>query len=63
MNLKELIKEVEFINNGRRTDYAIGKLKGIRKTVEAVENWLQGDYVIDGNSKKWATLKKLLGVK
>ena len=71
MNLKELIKEVKRLklkvedgyykrNNYHNWNRYYSKLQGIKQTIEAVENWLKGDYVIDENSRDWNKLKKLL---
>ena len=64
MNLKELIKEVELINSVNKTEYSIGKLKGIRKTVEAVDSvvvrWTR-EYDSE-TYDYWQHLKKLLEV-
>jgi len=77
MDLKELIKEVKLINDiNPRTEYSIGKLKGIKQTVEAVDKVFRG-MVTKGKDKDtyfrlfkdidilgdWQKLKKLLGVK
>ena len=61
--LKQLIKEVERLKKKSKYFHVDLKIQGIRQTVESVENWLQGDYIIDENSKDWEKLKKLLGVK
>ena len=72
MNLKELIKEVERLNNNidkDRLTSTISKLKleSIKQTVEVVDNLvpmrLAQEFVKpDDELKDWQTLKKLLGI-
>ncbi len=71
MNIKQLIKEVEGLNilmNNYRPPLSdsyyemLGRLKGIKQTVEAVDN-ITGFEINWFDLKDWQTLKKLLGVK
>ncbi len=75
MNLKQLIKEVERLNEEldnaktvrHRERIGFGLLK-IKQTVEAVDTWLKikdiSAFELGQQSMKdWQTLKKLLGLK
>ena len=67
MNLKELIKEVEelkkiIIESDIDLPHCNGKLKGIKQTVEAVDN-AQFGCSSQEDTKVWWQLKELLGLK
>ena len=64
MNLKELIEEVEDLQKIGFLPSAHQQLKGIKQTVEAVDNDLWIDSKIQGfEYKDWQKLKELLGLK
>ncbi len=68
MKLQELIREVEFLNLGSKIFgkhfYDIGKLEGIRRTVEAFDEnntKFESPYYWFGiDPKDWQKLKKLV---
>ena len=67
--LKQLIKEVEcLIDYAKIPEFekSIAELRGIKQTVEAVENMMVNKWWLNKTTnemKDWQTLKKLLGVK
>ena len=62
MNLKQLIKEVERIEEETKDHYYVDeKLQGIKQTVEAVDKQFGMRYLFI--YKDWQKLKKLLEVK
>ncbi|KKM17167.1 hypothetical protein LCGC14_1678560 [marine sediment metagenome] len=69
MTLKNLIKEVERLKSikkkyggGTIRNYAVTKLRGIKQTVEAVDNIIE-EFTVFNERDEWEELKCLLQIK